>query len=406
MQTFIRCCLLLAITATLVSVFLSGVFLGLAFLAWVYQGFAKPAAPIRWPGYFPFVLAFMLAALLAMIVSEDMLESAHYVRKFVHFFAILLVFNYFDRRWVKLTTWGVFVAAAVSGCIGTYQYFVLRKVELLDRVTGFMSHWMTFGGQMMIVSIMLAAFLVSLFPPWGSLRAAWARANRHVWLWAALLPLLLFVLVLSMTRSAWVGAGLGLLLIGAVRTYRLALVGILLIVVAWAVLPERLSERVKSSFDPADTTNRVRVELWRTGLNVVRSHPYMGIGPRMVPRTFRHYRVSNEFPDWAYQHLHNNAVQVAAEMGLLGLAAWFSIWLKLAWDHVRFLRKARQAEDRQLFATSIGALASLLAFLAAGLFEYNFGDSEILFLLLFVVTAPYICAYEKTTKTSTTSRTE
>jgi len=53
---------------------------------------------------------------------------------------------------------------------------------------------------------------------------------------------------------------------------------------------------------------------------------------------------------------------------------------------------ARKAGDRLLLTTTAGGLGSLVAFFAAGLFEYNFGDSEILFLLLFAVTAPYICA--------------
>jgi len=35
------------------------------------------------------------------------------------------------------------------------------------------------------------------------------------------------------------------------------------------------------------------------------------------------------------------------------------------------------------------ALASLVAMLAAGMFEYNFGDSEFLMLFLVIVTLPY-----------------
>ena len=35
------------------------------------------------------------------------------------------------------------------------------------------------------------------------------------------------------------------------------------------------------------------------------------------------------------------------------------------------------------------ALASVAAMLAAGLFEYNFGDSEFLMMLLLVITLPF-----------------
>jgi hypothetical protein len=38
----------------------------------------------------------------------------------------------------------------------------------------------------------------------------------------------------------------------------------------------------------------------------------------------------------------------------------------------------------------MSGVAVLAAFLLAGLFEYNFGDSEILILLLFFITIPYV----------------
>ncbi len=392
MDKVIRYCLLLAVITTLVSVFLSGVFIGCASLAWAWQCFSRRRLVLDWPRYFPFILAFILAVLIAIVFSENVTESARYIKKFVHFFAIALVFTYFDRQLVMRATKAIFIIAGFSAVVGIFQYFVLHKVELLDRVTGLMSHWMTFAGQLMIVSVVLAAYLISLLPPRITFGRRSISAAGFSWLWVGLLLLLLFALLLTMTRSAWVGVILGLTLVVSVRNYRLVLAGIVIIALVWLALPGRFNQRIKSSFDPADTTNRVRVELLRTGANIIRSHPYTGVGPRMVSRTFSRYRVSTEFPDWAYQHLHDNAVEIAAEMGLLGLAAWLAIWLKLGWDHLSFLRQARKRGDRLLLATALGALGSLLAFLAAGLFEYNFGDSEILSLLLFVVTAPYICA--------------
>jgi len=339
MVTFIRACLLISVTASLASVFLSGVFLGLALLAWLYQSFSSRRLQLEWPGYFPVVIVFVLAALLSIVLSEAPLESIRYIRKFVHLFAIVLVFTWFDRRWVRLTIKVVFAIAGLSAIVGIVQYFILNKVELLDRTTGLMSHWMTFAGQMMIVSVVLAAWLCSFyFRGTKAGEEAQARFGLH-WFWAAVLPLTVLALVLSMTRSAWVGLMLGMMLVATVRNYRLAIAATVpLIVLIWLFLPARFHERLMSSFDPQDTTNRVRAELWTTGINIIKSHPYTGIGPRMVPRTFERYRNSHEFPDWAYQHLHNNLIQIAAEMGILGLVTWLGIWVKLAWDQASFLR--------------------------------------------------------------------
>ena len=38
------------------------------------------------------------------------------------------------------------------------------------------------------------------------------------------------------------------------------------------------------------------------------------------------------------------------------------------------------------------ALAAMIAMIAAGMFEYNFGDSEFLMLLLMLVTLPFAAA--------------
>jgi hypothetical protein len=50
----------------------------------------------------------------------------------------------------------------------------------------------------------------------------------------------------------------------------------------------------------------------------------------------------------------------------------------------------RPASDGFSTFSAIGSSAVLAAFLTAGLLEYNFGDSEILILLLFFMTVPYV----------------
>ena len=81
-------------------------------------------------------------------------------------------------------------------------------------------------------------------------------------------------------------------------------------------------------------------------------------------------------------HLHNNPLQIAAERGLPALVVW-------VWFIVAVCRDLQQrfASGRQRFLAA-AALAATIALLTAGLFEYNFGDSEVLMLFLIVVTLP------------------
>jgi O-antigen ligase len=82
-------------------------------------------------------------------------------------------------------------------------------------------------------------------------------------------------------------------------------------------------------------------------------------------------------------HLHNVPMQIAAERGLPALAAW--TWFVIS-AFVGLFQLVRKARNKSLAAA---ALAGMAAMLAAGLTEYNFGDSEFLMLLLVLITLPF-----------------
>jgi O-antigen ligase len=81
-------------------------------------------------------------------------------------------------------------------------------------------------------------------------------------------------------------------------------------------------------------------------------------------------------------HLHNVPLQIAAERGLPALAVWLWFIGTLLRD---FIRNRKSGE----VSLNNGALAVTIAMLTAGMFEYNFGDSEFLMLFLVLVTLPY-----------------
>ena len=106
----------------------------------------------------------------------------------------------------------------------------------------------------------------------------------------------------------------------------------------------------------------------------------------MVPIVYEEYR-----PEYAVNttnpHLHNVPLQIAAERGLPALAAVALVHRRVL-ALVRRFRAARGASGRERVLAA-AALASLAAMLAAGLFEYNFGDSEFLMLFLVLITLPF-----------------
>jgi O-antigen ligase len=89
------------------------------------------------------------------------------------------------------------------------------------------------------------------------------------------------------------------------------------------------------------------------------------------------------YPSQLRMHLHNVPMQIAAERGIpaLGVFVWFVVSLARA-----LLKMFRHGEQSVLAAT---ALASLVGMLAAGMFEYNFGDSEFQMLFLVLITPSF-----------------
>ena len=75
--------------------------------------------------------------------------------------------------------------------------------------------------------------------------------------------------------------------------------------------------------------------------------------------------------------------------GLPGLAAWIAIWVGFFGGAWRVFRRIPPA-DEGARALVLGSMAAIAAFLVAGLFEYNFGDTEVLLVALSLMALPFI----------------
>jgi O-antigen ligase len=151
--------------------------------------------------------------------------------------------------------------------------------------------------------------------------------------------------------------------------------------------------RVNSIVDLNDLSNRDRFAMLRMGVNIVKDHPLTGVGPEMVLRVYPQYRDPLAVND-TNPHLHNVPMQIAAERGLPALAVW--LWFVVVASRELF----RQLRRGPAKAVAGAGLAAMVAMLVAGLFEYNFGDSEFLMLFLGLITLPWAAARPETDQPS------
>jgi putative inorganic carbon (hco3(-)) transporter len=142
-------------------------------------------------------------------------------------------------------------------------------------------------------------------------------------------------------------------------------------------------QAVTSRLTVSDASSRDRIYMWQSGFEMIRDKPVFGQGPGMILKSYPEYRWQAA-PNAQAPHLHDNALQIAAERGLPCLAWW--VWL-MAVAMADGYRLARSSADTAIWGVS--SFAILVALMIAGLFEYNFGDSEILMAVLLVLALPY-----------------
>ncbi len=350
-----------------VSIAAAEICFGVAALAWL-TAIVTGAARFEAPSFFRPLALYAALTLVSSAFSVNPSASLYDSRQLLLFLMVPVVYT-FARRSVGRTLGLILITVgAASAIVGIVQYGVLHYDHLGQRPQGAMGHYMTYSGLLMLVTTLVVA------------RILFVRRDR-VWP-SVVLPALLVALVLTFTRSAWVGACAAMALLLVLKDFRL--VGALPIVVAlfFAAAPPQVTQRFYSMFDLHDPTNRDRIAMLREGVRMIGADPLTGMGPNMVEQVYVRYRDTGAV-ERLNPHLHNVPMQIAAERGLpaLGVWLWFVGSAALgAWTAFR------QGRHRFLAAGALGAIAAMLG---AGFFEHNFGDSEFLMLFLMIVTLPF-----------------
>lgn len=371
------------------------------------------------------ILAFMVWTLLSASFSPEPVVSHQSAKKLFLFALLYLAVDTLSSRQRREAVLDAALLGGLALAAGALvQYYFLGFDQIDRRPHSFMGHYMTASGLMMGVLLLGASRLVFEGAPRRPTRnelgllagvlggmvtlgllqradlfavegerifvAAVAGMGAHRALrrpgqdssgaLAALaIALSAWALVVTLTRNAWLGTLAGLLVIGLMRSLRV----LWIVAAAVAVVAVLRPPAVVARLTITDLSSRDRWFMWQAGIDMIRDKPVFGQGPRMVEEVYPGYRWPGA-PNPATPHLHNNVLQIAAERGLPCLAFWLWWMAAALGDAYRELRRGGPGSW-----TAGAALAALTALLAAGMFEYNFGDSEVLMFVLLLTALPY-----------------
>ena len=359
-----------ALLFSLISITLMESFLALAFVFWLTALF-KRELKFSAPGFFWPLLAYAALSLIVCFFSVNPAVSFKDARELLLYLVVPLTMSGLAARRGRVWTTHALLASGLLSSLYSIGYFFLRS-QPGERIQGFMGHYMTQAGLLLLfLCVAMGRLLFS--------------RDKTRWIWGIAFVLTALSLALTLTRSAWIGFVVAFAFL--LFLYRPRALIFVPVVIGLFLLfsPRPMKQRAFSIFGLQSYANKHRLEYLKAGWQIVREYPLHGTGPDTVDMVFQNPKYGLSTISRQNVHLHNNIVQIAAERGVPTLLAWtvFIIWAFLA------LLKLLRDRDAAVFPDAAAAAAALLALVTAGLFEYNFADSEIAVLFLYLITVPF-----------------
>ena len=323
-----------------------------------------------------------LAAVLSTASSIYRYDSIRETLRILNYIALfyLAAANLTTQRAVTRFLTVLVVAAALLPLAGAMQEWAVagRAVEITSLLPRPLEA-ATFGNR-----DHFAAFLALVLPA-GLGLAGYAFRQRR-WDWFALVAICLVLVVISLletlTRAAWMGVTLALLggmgLFGVTRAipreYKswVALGAVVSLLLVVGLAPAPAVERLKTvaSLGDADSGMAFRYAVWRDSLRVIHDHLVRGTGPGSFSIIYTQYRSAvGDLPLLYVDFLHNDYLQYAVEMGVVGGGALAVIFLLLIYS---LGRSALSHFTDPNLPLVLGALGSVVAFLVAVLYSFEF----------------------------------
>jgi O-antigen ligase len=355
---------------------------------WLGRLWAGHTPKVLWPPLAWAVVAFLLYAAVRYFTSDiEYIARLELLRMLLYGFLLLAVLsNVYDQDASETVVYALTAVAALAASYAVAQFF-----RHSNQVWNLSAPYPGRGTGTYINPDHLAGFLELVLPlPLALLLAGRISVVTRIILGYATLTIL-GGLVVTFSRGGWVAAAVGLMvLLGFLlchRNHRVTAIIVLVVLVGGGAVFTKyyLSNSVTFTrrMQAADRSNQVveitdassRLETWAGAVRMWRDHPWWGVGPGQFDYRFRQYRPEalQTRPD----HVHDDYLELLAEMGLVGAAivvvgaGLFIFGLKQTWPHVRRAENDFGSGMSTRYALFLGAISGLSALAVHSLVDFN-----------------------------------
>jgi O-antigen ligase len=317
----------------------------------------------RWP--FPrtiydwFFAAFIAAELLSTAFSEHpelaIVNSKRILLMVIVYVGLVAI----DNRRKLMTSFFLLVFLTAGLSIVEIVDYYSRHLERLY----IFQHYMTTGALKMIILAGTIPFIVHRSTP-SNIRIRILISDCFI----------LAALVLTNTRSAWLGFLVSGIIVSLYLNRKLLLGLAILVLLFIFFAPEAQLDRAKSIVDLTHPSNSGRLNMWRTGWKIFLDHPVVGVGDIDTHDLYMQYKDPSDTETGG--HLHNSYIMFLVTLGVIGFGAIAAIcWRILLYQHALF----RTIENDWLLASVVvGSQAVIAGILTTSVFEWSMGDHEIM----------------------------
>ena len=219
---------------------------------------------------------------------------------------------------------------------------------------------------------LLGIFLAMLTPFVAALALFYYHGRSRLWIAAAVF-LGITGVFLTLSRSAGLGVWLAILFFGIMKRKKLLIAVLLSLLLIYPfIMPKNIRDWAhKIKYNPVVFLfNYDRLSMYRNALNMIKTHPVVGVGVNTFSNNYAKYRLpeTEEGRTADTTYAHNIYLHMAGEIGLLGLAAF--IWFLYALFK-QGIEAYRNSKDEYLKIAALGLMGSFIAFLINGMTETN-----------------------------------
>lgn len=271
---------------------------------------------------------------------------------------------------------------SLLSCVELYKFAVNLSSNLVNssfaeiRIDYF-SYPITNAEMKMLLLMTSLPFLVT--------RKAYFIKKKYLIL--ILLPVIIS-LFLTQSRNVYLAVFVSLVIYGIFRNWKFLVSFILFLSICWVVAPDSVKDRTRSIFDINHPSNKSRLVMWNVGMQVFKDHPLLGVGDNQITDVYKLYKKPESHGEGS--HFHSNVVMILVTTGITGFIMYLLLWVSMFYYSVRDFRKSKDDFDRSLLW---GIILSMISFNISGIFEWNFGDWEVVTLLYYILSLIFVLNY-------------